>query len=62
MWACGRTFQTEAKQVQRPEAEVCLTYSRNTEKASVAAGRIDVKEVTEASRYQVNMLSRQLEL
>lgn len=64
MWVCGRTFQTEAKQVQRPEAGVCLTCSRNREKASMSAvnRRTDVREVTEANRYQVNMLSRQLEL
>lgn len=65
MWICGRTFQTEAKQVQRPEG-VCLTYSRNTEEAGMAAvntGRIiDVREVPEASEYQVGIFSRQLEL
>lgn len=62
MWICGRIFQTEANQVERPEG-ACLTYSRNTEEASMTAvntGRIigDVREVPEARGYQVGIFSR----
>lgn len=48
--------------MERPEG-ACLTYSRNTEEASMTAvntGRIigDVREVPEASGYQVGIFSR----